>query len=232
MAAAARVKEGRRKRALPSRSRREPTADNGLLAALAALDRILAIGVERQASRLGAESLTDPWRGMHLQAEDVRTLLADVTPQLNDDASVPDVLSRLAIQSPAVARMAALLALEPVDIAVVVLALAPEVDLRYERIYAYLQDDVTRKRPTADLACNLLCPDRPARLQLIHRLGPRGLLRRKCVLDASRDGELPMPSRPLVLDVSWRNRLLACDEIDSRLADIAWLRSPDRKSVV
>ena len=27
-------------------------------------------------------------------------------------------------------------------------ALAPEIDLRYERLYAYLQDDVTRRRPT------------------------------------------------------------------------------------
>jgi AAA+ superfamily predicted ATPase len=36
------------------------------------------------------------------------------------------------------------------------IAIAPEYDLRYERIFAYLQDDVTRKRPTVDLVLNLL----------------------------------------------------------------------------
>lgn len=35
--------------------------------------------------------------------------------------------------------------------------IAPELDLRYERVYAFLQDDVTRRRPTVDLALNLLC---------------------------------------------------------------------------
>ena len=30
-------------------------------------------------------------------------------------------------------------------------------DLRYERIYAYLQDDVTRRRPTVELVLNVLC---------------------------------------------------------------------------
>lgn len=38
---------------------------------------------------------------------------------------------------------------------VLLLTLAPTLDLRYERIFAYLQDDVTRKRPTVDLALRL-----------------------------------------------------------------------------
>ncbi len=43
------------------------------------------------------------------------------------------------------------------DADVLLLSLAPELDLRYEKIYAYLQDDVTRKRPTVELILNLLC---------------------------------------------------------------------------
>jgi hypothetical protein len=42
------------------------------------------------------------------------------------------------------------------DCDIILLAIAPEFDLRYERLYAYLQDDVTRKHPTIDLALNLL----------------------------------------------------------------------------
>ena len=38
--------------------------------------------------------------------------------------------------------------LDTIDLDIVLIALAPEVDLRYERLFAYLQDDVTRRRPT------------------------------------------------------------------------------------
>jgi len=35
-------------------------------------------------------------------------------------------------------------------------ALAPELDLKYETVYAYLQDDLTRKRPTAGLVLRII----------------------------------------------------------------------------
>lgn len=46
--------------------------------------------------------------------------------------------------------------LTPFDIDILLICLAPEIDLRYERLYAYLQDDVTKKRPSVDLVLNLL----------------------------------------------------------------------------
>ncbi|HRV96717.1 MAG TPA: hypothetical protein P5526_31475, partial [Anaerolineae bacterium] len=39
---------------------------------------------------------------------------------------------------------------------VLLIALAPTLDLRYEKLYAYLQDDVTRKRPSVNLSFDLL----------------------------------------------------------------------------
>jgi len=39
---------------------------------------------------------------------------------------------------------------------IVLIALAPEIDLRYERLYAYLQDDVTKKWPRIELIMHLL----------------------------------------------------------------------------
>lgn len=38
------------------------------------------------------------------------------------------------------------------------LALLPEIDIKNERLFGYIQDDVTRKRPTVGLALDLLCP--------------------------------------------------------------------------
>jgi hypothetical protein len=43
--------------------------------------------------------------------------------------------------------------------------LAPTLDLRYERLYGYLQDDVTRRRPTVNLVLDLLCDPGPGRLR-------------------------------------------------------------------
>jgi AAA+ superfamily predicted ATPase len=47
--------------------------------------------------------------------------------------------------------------LSSAEVDLLLVALAPELEPRYETLYAYLQDDVTRKRPTVDLALNLIC---------------------------------------------------------------------------
>ena len=60
--------------------------------------------------------------------------------------------------------LAEVFGLAPFELDIVLIALAPEVDLRYERIYAYLQDDVTRRRPSVDLVLNLLCSSAEERL--------------------------------------------------------------------
>ncbi len=41
----------------------------------------------------------------------------------------------------------------------VMLAYAPEIDLKYTRLFAYLQDDMTRKAPGVSLCCELLLPE-------------------------------------------------------------------------
>lgn len=48
-----------------------------------------------------------------------------------------------------------------------VVCLAPALDLRYERIYGYLQDDVTRTFASTDLILHLLVPDGLFRLQYL-----------------------------------------------------------------
>ena len=53
-------------------------------------------------------------------------------------------------------RLAAEFGLEPVEQDLVLLAVAPEIDIKYETLYAYLNNDITRKWPTCDLALRLL----------------------------------------------------------------------------
>jgi AAA+ superfamily predicted ATPase len=61
-------------------------------------------------------------------------------------------------------RVARLFGLASLDCDVLLLALAPEIDLRFERLYAYIQDDVTKRRPSVDLALRLLCKSADTRI--------------------------------------------------------------------
>lgn len=47
--------------------------------------------------------------------------------------------------------------LSPAEVDVLLVALAPELEPHYETLYGYLQNDVTRKRPSINLALNLIC---------------------------------------------------------------------------
>jgi hypothetical protein len=72
--------------------------------------------------------------------------------------------------------------LEPFDWGVIAVALGPEVDLRYERIYGFLQDDNTRKRPTINLILDLLCNSTEEKLRERRRFASSApLLRQKIV---------------------------------------------------
>ena len=53
--------------------------------------------------------------------------------------------------------------LHPFQYNALILALAPEVDLSFQRMYSHLLNDVTRKRPTVNLALDLFAPDSGAR---------------------------------------------------------------------
>ena len=96
-------------------------------------------------------AVSDRFRGLYISASDARGLLHADTGALR--------LRSLA------ARLARLYGLEQFELDALLIAFAPEFDLRYERLYAYLQDDVSRKRPTVDLVLNLLCASDSARLE-------------------------------------------------------------------
>lgn len=58
------------------------------------------------------------------------------------------------------------------DLDVILIALAPELDRRYEQIYAYLQQDGRSVRPNVNLVLNLLCTDAGEKLQRRSHFAP------------------------------------------------------------
>jgi AAA+ superfamily predicted ATPase len=121
-------------------------------------------------------------------------------------------------------ELACLFKLTPFDIDVILICLAPELDLRYERLYAYLQDDVTRKRPSADLVLNLLCPSFEAKLAARERFFYESPLLKHHLIhlfDDPSHHNPPLLSKCLKLDERIVNYLLDSDELDTRILPYA-----------
>jgi len=93
----------------------------------------------------------DPFRGLYLSDEALdATLEAARAPfagwsEPADDPDSPDPLTVLAERT----------GLTALDEALLLVALAPDVDSRFEQFYGYLNDDVTRRRATVGLAVRL-----------------------------------------------------------------------------
>jgi len=90
-------------------------------------------------------------------------------------------------------RLQAMFGLTAADVDALLIALAPETDLRYERLYAYLQDDVTRKRPSVSLILNLLHETHEARLGGRERFAPEAPLLRHGLIALLEDPAIPQP---------------------------------------
>ncbi|HEY9645318.1 MAG TPA: hypothetical protein V6C88_03060 [Chroococcidiopsis sp.] len=100
------------------------------------------------------------------------------------------------------------------------LAIAPEIDLRYQRLYAYLQDDVTRKRPSIELALRLFCCSLAERVNARAAFLPDSpLLKHHLLLlhEDPSDRPSPLLSHSLKLDDRIAEFLLGSDRLDARL---------------
>ncbi len=195
-----------------------------LLRALQRLDSLLGRAVETATDVYGPEAATDPHRGLHISPSEVQRLLdrepgKPVLWRERDDS--PE--TEQAWEGSRLASLQGIFGLSPFDMDLVLLALAPEIDLRYERLYAYLQDDVTRKRPTVDLALNLLCSSAAVKLTRRRRFAPEAPLIRHRVLRLSADPHqpgAPLLARYLELDEQIVRFLLAEPGLDPRLAPV------------
>src|SRR5262249_5837536 len=116
------------------------------------------------------------------------------------------------------------------DVDVILIALAPELDLRYERLYAYFQDDVTRKRPSIDLALNLLCSTAAEKIARRAHFGSGPPLMRHGLLRVIADTtyvEPPLLAHYLKLDEQIIGLLTGSESLTTRLAPFCQLIHPN-----
>jgi hypothetical protein len=110
-------------------------------------------------ARFGDEAAADPFRGLYLsdgQAAGALDREAGSPLAAGADRGVPPGWREILAGDAGWARLQESYGLSDAELDVVLIAVAPEIDLRYERVYGYLQDDVTRRRPTVDLSLDLV----------------------------------------------------------------------------
>ena len=104
----------------------------------------------------------DPFRGLYLSEDHVERLLSPGRGRRRRDAGAAsrDRARRrqggeARTRTCACAGSPRTFSLEPLDIELLLVALAPDLDARFERLYGYLHDDVTRRRASIGLALEL-----------------------------------------------------------------------------
>ena len=199
-----------------------PEHFDSLLATLERLDQLLEQAVDVAKIVYGLDTASDPYRGLYISQADVDRLLARKPAEaiLYVEERPKGFLPDVAGDASRLAWLMRAFALSDFEMDVVIIALAPEIDLRYERLYAYLQDDVTRRRPSLEMALNLLCSSAKEKLQRRKYFTPDSQIIKQNIIHLLPDptsNEAPLLRHFLRLDNQIVSLLLGDDDLDRRL---------------
>jgi len=155
------------------------------LARLALFEARVRAAVQRR--RANDADPGDRFRGLYISESKIDELLAGpaeslTSPEL-EELAAPEgaAIEQRADQAEAAGadlrlrRLARSFGLDAVDVELLLVALAPDLDVRFERLYGYLHDDVSRRRASVGLALELAGQD-PFLASARRRLGPAGPL--------------------------------------------------------
>lgn len=226
---------------VPSTPQSELELSHSYLAAeMARLDVFLRKAVaEAEASRTSDNQM----RGLVISKDEIDELFSGQTlPADSTDFAFYDELYRAAEEAaeralvqaeaqevvPRLLRLRHSFHLNPFEFDAFLICLAPALDLRYERVFSYLQDDVTLRRPTVNGILNILVGDSPERLRLLPAFLPNQRLVHHHLIRLVQDDADPVPllGRQLTADESVVAWLLGHYEPDARLRRFFDLHPP------
>lgn len=146
---------------------------------LGELRRRVGIAVAEQRSTEAEPD--DPYRGLYVGDEHVDRVLQQSAPTVQfgplpvDETDDP------------LCRLVELVGLTAVDIGVLLAALAPDLDPGFEKLYVYLNDDITRRRASIGVALRLAGADPSSASARARLLGGSPLIERRLVEIEDRD---------------------------------------------
>lgn len=176
----------------------------------------------------------DPFRGLYFSEDMVTRLLESGPPAPRPPTDTRGLAAAEALADAAEARgervplreLTRHFGLTPLDEELLLVALAGDLDVRFEALYGYLNDDVTRRRPSVEVAlslCGVPLAAAEARARLLH--GPLTTARLLTV----EDGERAFTGRALRVPDRVVGHLLGDDTPDPAVApllralpDVAW----------
>jgi len=188
------------------------------------LEVLLAqVGKAVQERRSVDEDPDNNFRGLYITEKDAQRLLDGGWPSIfpaspgNDNplliAAIEGAISHLG-DTP-INKMQKSFSLTAIDVALLIIALAPDMDRRFETLYGYLNDDVTKRRATIGLALELA------------GLNPMDLAARASLNDSAplvnqglvliEDGENPFLGRSLKVPDRVTANLLGDDTLSSEI---------------
>lgn len=221
-----------------------PTSLQHLLAEIDRIDLLVRMHVWRARHTQGPE---DEFRGLYISDQEVDALVAQpltapsqtdprVSSHLGEFQNVlnqkrMEIAQRKAASEEAgivlrLEHLRRLFHLTPLDVDALLLCLAPEVDLQYERLYAYLHDDVNKRLPTVDLVLRLFCSSLAEKIVGRQRFTPTAPLRTVLIVNLVDDIGQPhvsFPRRSLKIDDRIVAYLFGSDEPSARV--LPYLRS-------
>jgi SpoVK/Ycf46/Vps4 family AAA+-type ATPase len=190
------------------------------------------------------------FRGLFISDEEIDLIVGQKKSESESDAArgeaemsrlfaaIAQLEHRIAIQTEAavaqgvhlsLSRVVRLFHLTPFDVGALLVCLAPELDRKYEKLYAYLQNAVTRQRPSVDFILTLFCQSLAEKLQARTRLIAAAPLFRQELLAYTNDAHNEPPtllSRFLKIDERIFNYLLDIDVVDEPLMPFTKLLAP------
>ncbi|MGA1870563.1 MAG: ATP-binding protein [bacterium] len=130
----------------------------------------------------------------------------------------------------ALPQLAHLFRLSPLELQAVIITLAPELERKYDTLYAYVQDDITRKRPSVDLVLDLLCDSQADRWKARTLFSDQAPLFYIGILHTCNDPASPSGSSGLAqllqLDQRILDYILGKSTIDGRLQECVTMYEP------
>ncbi|WP_334665655.1 ATP-binding protein [Streptomyces cyaneofuscatus] len=165
----------------------------------------------------------DPYRGQYLTPDAVERVLESrdaFAPVPSYGAEPPSYVTEPGSR---LGRLARSFGLAELDVELLLVAMAPDIDARFERLYGYLNDDLTRRRPAIGLALELC--GLPAAGSGRFRFQPSAPLVAGGLLEVT-DPERPLLSRTLRVPDRITAHLLGDDEPDGRLRGLAQVPAP------
>jgi hypothetical protein len=187
--------------------------------------------VERR--RAGDSDPDDRFRGLYIADAEVDRLLDEPPRLIGGDPELDAAVSHLEADVAAeiangaqmrLPRLARSFGLDPIDVEILLVALAPDLDPRFERFYGYLHDDVSRRRASVGLALELAGGPDAVRAER-RRMMPHGPLVAGGLLLVE-DPDRPFLTRSLRVPDRVAAHLFGDDEPDPRIAALAGYSAP------